>query len=90
MNEFFLNSFPKVYCCLQKQLTYLDTRPVFDRDRACAVAWYQIIRVKYFQFVLFFMYYRKRGGYEEEKKEHSRWNRAERKKVRDGVNGNLM
>lgn len=32
---------------------------------------------------------RKRGGYEEERKEHSRWNRAERKKVRDGVNGIL-
>lgn len=24
---------------LQKELTYLDSRPVFDRDRACASAW---------------------------------------------------
>lgn len=52
----------------QKELTYLDSRPVFDRDRACAVAW-------------------KRGGYEEERKEHERWNRADRRKMRAGVNG---
>lgn len=31
---------------------------------------------------------RKRGGYEEERKEHERWNRAERRKIRNGVNGN--
>ncbi|KAH8285776.1 hypothetical protein KR018_002892 [Drosophila ironensis] len=50
-----------------KHLTYLDSRPVFDRDRACAEAW-------------------KRDGYEGERKENNRWNRADRKKIRDSVN----
>ncbi|ALC39253.1 dtr [Drosophila busckii] len=50
-----------------KELTYLDSRPVFPRDRSCAEAW-------------------KKGGYEAERKENQRWNRAERKKMRDSVN----
>ncbi|TDG41799.1 hypothetical protein AWZ03_011778 [Drosophila navojoa] len=50
-----------------KELTYLDSRPVFPRDRACAEAW-------------------KREGYEGERKENRRWNRADRKKMRDSVN----
>ncbi|EDW57961.1 uncharacterized protein Dvir_GJ17851 [Drosophila virilis] len=50
-----------------KELTYLDSRPVFPRDRACAEAW-------------------KREGYEGERKENMRWNRADRKKMRDSVN----
>ncbi|KAH8410334.1 hypothetical protein KR009_012316 [Drosophila setifemur] len=50
-----------------KELTYLDSRPVFPRDRACAEAW-------------------KRDGYEGERKENNRWNRAERRKIRDSVN----
>ncbi|XP_065356499.1 dynein axonemal assembly factor 1 homolog [Calliphora vicina] len=54
-----------------KHLTYLDSRPVFPKDRACAEAW-------------------KRGGYEEERKENERWNRKERKKMRDGVNATIQ
>ncbi|XP_023296532.2 dynein axonemal assembly factor 1 homolog [Lucilia cuprina] len=54
-----------------KKLTYLDSRPVFPKDRACAEAW-------------------KRGGYEEERKENERWNRRERKKMRDGVNATIQ
>ncbi|KAM8714761.1 hypothetical protein ACLKA7_001167 [Drosophila subpalustris] len=50
-----------------KELTYLDSRPVFPRDRACAEAW-------------------KKDGYEGERKENARWNRADRKKMRDSVN----
>ncbi|EDW80394.1 uncharacterized protein Dwil_GK18740 [Drosophila willistoni] len=50
-----------------KELTYLDSRPVFPRDRACAEAW-------------------KREGYEGERKENNRWNRQERRKMRDSVN----
>ncbi|XP_017048888.2 dynein axonemal assembly factor 1 homolog [Drosophila ficusphila] len=50
-----------------KELTYLDSRPVFPRDRACAEAW-------------------KREGYEGERKENNRWNRAERRKTRESVN----
>ncbi|KAH8393788.1 hypothetical protein KR200_012259 [Drosophila serrata] len=50
-----------------KELTYLDSRPVFPRDRACAEAW-------------------KREGYEGERKENCRWNRAERRKTRESVN----
>ncbi|KAH8273784.1 hypothetical protein KR044_000268 [Drosophila immigrans] len=50
-----------------KELTYLDSRPVFPRDRACAEAW-------------------KKDGYEGERKEQTRWIRAERKKMRDSVN----
>ncbi|XP_017064362.2 dynein assembly factor 1, axonemal homolog [Drosophila eugracilis] len=50
-----------------KELTYLDSRPVFPRDRACAEAW-------------------KREGYEGERKENLRWNRAERRKTRESVN----
>ncbi|XP_030376809.1 dynein assembly factor 1, axonemal homolog [Scaptodrosophila lebanonensis] len=53
-----------------KELTYLDSRPVFPRDRACAEAW-------------------KVGGYEGERKENHRWNRAERKKIRDSVNSTI-
>ncbi|XP_055847941.1 dynein axonemal assembly factor 1 homolog [Episyrphus balteatus] len=53
-----------------KNLTYLDSRPIFPKDRACAEAW-------------------KRGGYEEERKEHDRWNRMDRKKIRDSVNATL-
>lgn len=51
-------------------MTYLDSRPVFPKDRACAEAW-------------------KRGGYEEERKENERWNRKERRKIRDSVNCKL-
>ncbi|XP_062126460.1 dynein axonemal assembly factor 1 homolog [Drosophila sulfurigaster albostrigata] len=50
-----------------KLLTYLDSRPVFPRDRACAEAW-------------------KKDGYEGERREQTRWIRAERKKMRDSVN----
>ncbi|XP_032569805.1 dynein assembly factor 1, axonemal homolog [Drosophila sechellia] len=50
-----------------KELTYLDSRPVFPRDRACAEAW-------------------KRDGYEGERKENNRWNRAERRKTRESIN----
>ncbi|KAH8418864.1 hypothetical protein KR222_005904 [Zaprionus bogoriensis] len=50
-----------------KELTYLDSRPVFPRDRACAEAW-------------------KKDGYEGERRENMRWNRADRKKMRDSVN----
>uniref|UniRef100_A0A1I8M7K7 Dynein axonemal assembly factor 1 homolog n=1 Tax=Musca domestica TaxID=7370 RepID=A0A1I8M7K7_MUSDO len=53
-----------------KKLTYLDQRPVFPKDRACAEAW-------------------KRGGYEEERKENERWNRQERRKMRDSVNATI-
>ncbi|CAD7085677.1 unnamed protein product [Hermetia illucens] len=53
-----------------KNLTHLDRRPVFPKDRACAEAW-------------------KRGGYEEERREHSRWNKAERRKIRESVNATL-
>ncbi|XP_075149401.1 defective transmitter release [Haematobia irritans] len=53
-----------------KKLTYLDSRPVFPKDRACAEAW-------------------KRGGYEEERKENDRWNRKERRKMRDSVNATI-
>ncbi|KAH8324853.1 hypothetical protein KR074_008083 [Drosophila pseudoananassae] len=53
-----------------KELTYLDSRPVFARDRACAEAW-------------------KREGYEGERKENNRWNRAERRKIRDSVNSTI-
>uniref|UniRef100_A0A1I8P4S2 Dynein axonemal assembly factor 1 homolog n=1 Tax=Stomoxys calcitrans TaxID=35570 RepID=A0A1I8P4S2_STOCA len=53
-----------------KKLTYLDSRPVFPKDRACAEAW-------------------KRGGYEEERKENERWNRKERRKMRDSVNATI-
>ncbi|XP_032311108.1 dynein axonemal assembly factor 1 homolog [Drosophila ananassae] len=53
-----------------KELTYLDSRPVFPRDRACAEAW-------------------KRDGYEGERKENNRWNRAERRKIRDSVNSTI-
>jgi len=49
-----------------KQLTYLDDRPVFPRDRACAEAW-------------------KRGGREEERAEHERWNNKERAKIQASV-----
>ncbi|KAH8238908.1 hypothetical protein KR038_006195 [Drosophila bunnanda] len=54
-----------------KELTYLDSRPVFPRDRACAEAW-------------------KREGYEGERKENNRWNRAERRKTRESVNCKLI
>ncbi|XP_022226571.2 dynein assembly factor 1, axonemal homolog [Drosophila obscura] len=53
-----------------QELTYLDSRPVFARDRACAEAW-------------------KRDGYEGERKENQRWNRAERRKTRDSVNSTI-
>ncbi|XP_004534027.1 dynein assembly factor 1, axonemal homolog [Ceratitis capitata] len=53
-----------------KELTYLDSRPVFPKDRACAEAW-------------------KAGGYEGERKENERWNRMERKKIRDSVNATI-
>uniref|UniRef100_A0A0K8UIV8 Dynein axonemal assembly factor 1 homolog n=1 Tax=Bactrocera latifrons TaxID=174628 RepID=A0A0K8UIV8_BACLA len=53
-----------------KELTYLDSRPVFPKDRACAEAW-------------------KIGGYEGERKENERWNRMERKKIRDSVNATI-
>ncbi|XP_011190555.2 dynein axonemal assembly factor 1 homolog [Zeugodacus cucurbitae] len=53
-----------------KELTYLDSRPVFPKDRACAEAW-------------------KSGGYEGERKENERWNRMERKKIRDSVNATI-
>ncbi|XP_035776389.1 dynein assembly factor 1, axonemal homolog [Anopheles albimanus] len=53
-----------------KSLTYLDTRPVFEKDRACAEAW-------------------KRGGYEEERKEHLRWKREEQRKMRRNINATL-
>ncbi|KAH8244261.1 hypothetical protein KR026_004291 [Drosophila bipectinata] len=53
-----------------KELTYLDSRPVFARDRACAEAW-------------------KREGYEGERKENKRWNRAERRKIIDSVNSTI-
>uniref|UniRef100_A0A182PB05 Dynein axonemal assembly factor 1 homolog n=1 Tax=Anopheles epiroticus TaxID=199890 RepID=A0A182PB05_9DIPT len=53
-----------------KSLTYLDSRPVFDKDRACAVAW-------------------KRGGYEEERKEHLRWKKEEQRKMRRSINATL-
>ncbi|XP_049548365.1 dynein axonemal assembly factor 1 homolog [Anopheles darlingi] len=53
-----------------KSLTYLDTRPVFEKDRACAEAW-------------------KRGGYEEERKEHLRWKREEQRKMRRSINATL-
>nr|Q29KL8.2 RecName: Full=Dynein axonemal assembly factor 1 homolog; AltName: Full=Defective transmitter-recycling protein; AltName: Full=Leucine-rich repeat-containing protein 50 homolog [Drosophila pseudoobscura pseudoobscura] len=53
-----------------KELTYLDSRPVFPRDRACAEAW-------------------KREGYEGERKEVQRWNRAERRKTRESVNSTI-
>ncbi|XP_052852128.1 dynein axonemal assembly factor 1 homolog [Drosophila gunungcola] len=50
-----------------KELTYLDSRPVFPRDRACAEAW-------------------KQDGYEGERRENNRWNRAEHRKTRESVN----
>uniref|UniRef100_A0A182IDW4 Dynein axonemal assembly factor 1 homolog n=1 Tax=Anopheles arabiensis TaxID=7173 RepID=A0A182IDW4_ANOAR len=53
-----------------KSLTYLDSRPVFDKDRACAEAW-------------------KRGGYEEERKEHQRWKKEEQRKMRRSINATL-
>ncbi|XP_067620447.1 dynein axonemal assembly factor 1 homolog [Eurosta solidaginis] len=53
-----------------KELTYLDSRPVFPKDRACAEAW-------------------KAGGYVGERKENARWNRMERKKIRDSVNATI-
>uniref|UniRef100_A0A182QG94 Dynein axonemal assembly factor 1 homolog n=1 Tax=Anopheles farauti TaxID=69004 RepID=A0A182QG94_9DIPT len=53
-----------------KSLTYLDSRPVFDKDRACAEAW-------------------KRGGYEEERKEHLRWKKEEQRKMRRNINATL-
>ncbi|XP_053661648.1 dynein axonemal assembly factor 1 homolog [Anopheles marshallii] len=53
-----------------KSLTYLDSRPVFDKDRACAEAW-------------------KRGGYEEERKEHMRWIKEEQRKMRRNINATL-
>ncbi|XP_050087806.1 dynein axonemal assembly factor 1 homolog [Anopheles aquasalis] len=53
-----------------KSLTYLDTRPVFEKDRACAEAW-------------------KRGGHEEERKEHLRWKREEQRKMRRSINATL-
>ncbi|XP_035908503.1 dynein assembly factor 1, axonemal homolog isoform X2 [Anopheles stephensi] len=53
-----------------KSLTYLDSRPVFDKDRACAEAW-------------------KRGGYEEERKEHLRWKKEEQRKMRRSINATL-
>ncbi|XP_037711715.1 dynein assembly factor 1, axonemal homolog [Drosophila subpulchrella] len=53
-----------------KELTYLDSRPVFPRDRACAEAW-------------------KKDGYEGERKENNRWNRAERRKIRESVNSTI-
>lgn len=33
------------------------------------------------------LFLRKLGGYAEERKENERWNRKERKKMRDSVNG---
>ncbi|GAB0095242.1 hypothetical protein DMENIID0001_105980 [Sergentomyia squamirostris] len=48
-------------------LTYLDTRPVFPKDRALAEAW-------------------KRGGFQAEKEENERWNREERRKMRESIN----
>uniref|UniRef100_A0A1B0EUN9 Dynein axonemal assembly factor 1 homolog n=1 Tax=Lutzomyia longipalpis TaxID=7200 RepID=A0A1B0EUN9_LUTLO len=48
-------------------LNYLDTRPVFPKDRALAEAW-------------------KRGGYQAEKEENERWNREERRKMRENIN----
>ncbi|XP_055305915.1 dynein axonemal assembly factor 1 homolog [Sitodiplosis mosellana] len=53
-----------------KNLTYLDSRPIFDKDRACAEAW-------------------KRGGYEEEKREKSKWDAAQQKKIMDSVRATL-
>ncbi|XP_052864390.1 dynein axonemal assembly factor 1 homolog [Anopheles cruzii] len=53
-----------------KSLTYLDSRPVFEKDRACAEAW-------------------KRGGYEEERREHLRWKRDEQRKMRRNINATL-
>ncbi|XP_058122395.1 dynein axonemal assembly factor 1 homolog [Anopheles ziemanni] len=53
-----------------KTLTYLDSRPVFDKDRACAEAW-------------------KRGGYQEELKEHQRWKKEEQRKMRRNINATL-
>lgn len=35
-------------------------------------------------------FFRKRGGYEEERKENERWNQKERKKMRDSVNGKIL
>lgn len=53
-----------------KELTYLDSRPVFPRDRACAEAW-------------------RRGGFNEEQREHRRWSKMDRKRTRDSVNALL-
>uniref|UniRef100_A0A182JVY8 Dynein axonemal assembly factor 1 homolog n=1 Tax=Anopheles christyi TaxID=43041 RepID=A0A182JVY8_9DIPT len=53
-----------------KTLTYLDSRPVFDKDRACAEAW-------------------KRGGYEEERREHLRFKKEEQRKMRRSINATL-
>ncbi|XP_059618233.1 dynein axonemal assembly factor 1 homolog [Phlebotomus argentipes] len=50
-----------------QNLTYLDTRPVFAKDRALAEAW-------------------KRGGLQAEKEENERWNREERRKMRENIN----
>lgn len=61
-----INSIPnyrKTFILECKELTFLDSRPVFPRDRACAEAW-------------------KIGGHAAERKEHERWNKEERRKIR--------
>lgn len=68
---------------------------MFDKDRACAEAWYEN-RIFDFNYSCkntlqkmnkFLLIKRKRGGYEEEKKEKLKWNAAQQKKILDSVRG---